>query len=246
MPPEFACYHSPVLRAAFNSAFLEGQTQIYRLDDVSPTACRLLVKWLYSQSFDTHIDIDDIPEKSVLSTAESEKDSDKSGDKEEDDSGPSPFEAAWAAQDLHMAQLWVAGDRLLIPRLQNFVMYAWHDQFMKDGGKIRSLSTDWLSYAYQHTCPGSPLRNMAVDRYAYDVNPRTIAKQQVKLPREMLVDLVLVFTEAVWPTHEKSSDDDSKRSSRILPEDSPLFMKRKPRYRCSRIWRSYLVPDESK
>ncbi|TVY32908.1 hypothetical protein LOCC1_G007719 [Lachnellula occidentalis] len=46
---EIACYHSPVLNAAFNSDFIEGQTQTYTLDDISEGAFKLLVQWLYSQ-----------------------------------------------------------------------------------------------------------------------------------------------------------------------------------------------------
>ena len=38
------------MRAAFNSNFLEGQTQTYHLEDTSEDAVRLLVFWLYSQN----------------------------------------------------------------------------------------------------------------------------------------------------------------------------------------------------
>ncbi|KAH7417462.1 hypothetical protein BKA64DRAFT_702229 [Cadophora sp. MPI-SDFR-AT-0126] len=41
---EFACYHSSVFRAAFNSNFVEGQTQTYRIEDTSAGAFRLLVE----------------------------------------------------------------------------------------------------------------------------------------------------------------------------------------------------------
>ncbi|TVY32907.1 hypothetical protein LOCC1_G007718 [Lachnellula occidentalis] len=46
---EVACYHSEVWRAAFNSNFIEGQTQTYRLEDTTPRAFKLLVQWLYFQ-----------------------------------------------------------------------------------------------------------------------------------------------------------------------------------------------------
>ncbi|TVY15912.1 hypothetical protein LARI1_G005895 [Lachnellula arida] len=48
---EIACYHSPVLNAAFKSGFIDGRTQTYKLDDVSEGAFKLLVQWLYSQKF---------------------------------------------------------------------------------------------------------------------------------------------------------------------------------------------------
>ena len=55
---EFAVYHSPVLKAAFNSDFIEGQTQTYTLKEPSEITGRLLVHWLYFQQLDI-IDHDD-------------------------------------------------------------------------------------------------------------------------------------------------------------------------------------------
>ncbi|TVY88125.1 hypothetical protein LAWI1_G006726 [Lachnellula willkommii] len=46
---EAACLYSPVFTAAFNSAFLEGQTQEYRLEEVNEGAAQFLVQWLYNQ-----------------------------------------------------------------------------------------------------------------------------------------------------------------------------------------------------
>ncbi|TVY34854.1 hypothetical protein LSUB1_G005410, partial [Lachnellula subtilissima] len=49
---EFACHYSPVLKAAFNSEFVEGQTQTYVLEEVTEPVARLLVDWLYTQQLD--------------------------------------------------------------------------------------------------------------------------------------------------------------------------------------------------
>ncbi|TVY41599.1 hypothetical protein LOCC1_G007765 [Lachnellula occidentalis] len=52
---EFACHYSPVLKAAFNSDFIEGQTQTYVLEDIGPYGIEtftLFVKWLYTQKLD--------------------------------------------------------------------------------------------------------------------------------------------------------------------------------------------------
>ncbi|PVH85663.1 hypothetical protein DL98DRAFT_605229 [Cadophora sp. DSE1049] len=46
---DFACHYSPVLKAAFNSNFLEGQTQISHLEDAKDETVSLLVNWFYSQ-----------------------------------------------------------------------------------------------------------------------------------------------------------------------------------------------------
>ncbi|TAQ88416.1 hypothetical protein B7494_g3286 [Chlorociboria aeruginascens] len=52
------CQVSPPLKAAFNSQFIEGQTQTYRLDDVKPKVFQLLMQWFYSRkiTFEMHND----------------------------------------------------------------------------------------------------------------------------------------------------------------------------------------------
>ncbi|TVY36386.1 hypothetical protein LSUB1_G004769, partial [Lachnellula subtilissima] len=56
---EFACHHSPVFNAAFNGPFVEGQTQVYGLEDTTTRAVRLLVYWLYTQKVDLTLPNDD-------------------------------------------------------------------------------------------------------------------------------------------------------------------------------------------
>lgn len=46
---EFACYYSPVLRAAFNGPFLEGQSQTMIIDDFSLSgAFGFVLNWMYT------------------------------------------------------------------------------------------------------------------------------------------------------------------------------------------------------
>ena len=45
----FVCHYSPVLRAAFNSTMIEGQTQTYRFEDTTEEVFSFLVEWLYAQ-----------------------------------------------------------------------------------------------------------------------------------------------------------------------------------------------------
>ncbi|KAK0100251.1 hypothetical protein ONS96_007534 [Cadophora gregata f. sp. sojae] len=47
---DFACHYSPVLRAAFNSNSIEGQTQVYHFQNTEEKVVILAVNWLYSQS----------------------------------------------------------------------------------------------------------------------------------------------------------------------------------------------------
>jgi hypothetical protein len=46
----FACHVSPVLKAAFNSNFIEGQTQRYVLEDTTEAAFHLFSEWVYTQN----------------------------------------------------------------------------------------------------------------------------------------------------------------------------------------------------
>jgi hypothetical protein len=87
------------------------------------------------------------------------------------------------------------------------------------------------------------LRNLAVDQLAYSVNPDDIKKRAEELPREMLIDLTLVYSEAVWPIDEED-DDFQKEWARDYSEERPGSMaKTRYRYRCTRTWRNYLVPE---
>ncbi|KAF7893144.1 uncharacterized protein EAF02_000682 [Botrytis sinoallii] len=63
---QIACEHSEVWNRAFNSVFVEGQTQTYRIEDTGPEAFRLLTQWVYREKFD-HIHSGDLdyPAKSL-------------------------------------------------------------------------------------------------------------------------------------------------------------------------------------
>lgn len=49
MHKDFICYYSPFFRAAFNSPFIEGQTQTMEFTDTNPYIFGLFVRWIYSQ-----------------------------------------------------------------------------------------------------------------------------------------------------------------------------------------------------
>jgi len=89
---DFACHYSPVFKAAFNSDFIEGQSQEYRLDVDEEEVVRLLVEWFYTQTLNT-----------------------RRPDEKLDD-------AASMEEDLLLAKLWVLADKLLLPQLQNQVL----------------------------------------------------------------------------------------------------------------------------
>ncbi|TVY34944.1 hypothetical protein LSUB1_G007432 [Lachnellula subtilissima] len=91
---QFACHYSPLFKAAFESGFIEGQTQTYKLDDVEPKFVQVLLHWLYTQKLDIEVAM--------------EQDSQHFLHLEE------PFILA--------VSLWALADKLLLPGLQNEVV----------------------------------------------------------------------------------------------------------------------------
>jgi len=84
------------LNAAFNSSFIEGETQTYRLEDTTSRAFKLLVQWLYFeklrlQQFDGDLD---------------------------------PCRVSGIAEDKALVEVWVLADKLCMPRLQNEALKA--------------------------------------------------------------------------------------------------------------------------
>ncbi|PVH71450.1 hypothetical protein DL98DRAFT_596956 [Cadophora sp. DSE1049] len=96
---EFACAYSPVLKTAFNSNFIEGQTQTY-LEDIPIEAFRMLIKWFHTQKIE-RFDFADI------------------------DTDSADWETRGALAEEHsvnLVHLWIVADKLLIARLQNIAI----------------------------------------------------------------------------------------------------------------------------
>jgi hypothetical protein len=87
---EFACHYSQVLNAAFNSQFIEGQTQTYRLKDTTEGTFRLFVQWLYYQQLE------------LLQLQGDDVDNNIAND-----------------EDKSLFGLWILADKLGAPHLQN-------------------------------------------------------------------------------------------------------------------------------
>ncbi|CZT50076.1 uncharacterized protein RSE6_11000 [Rhynchosporium secalis] len=50
----FACAHSPLFNAAFESELIEGSTQNMQLEDIDPHVFGLLVDWLHNKEINGH------------------------------------------------------------------------------------------------------------------------------------------------------------------------------------------------
>lgn len=112
---EVICCHSPVLEAAFNSNFIEGQTQTCRLEDTTEDAFKLFMQWIYSQRL-TLKQLDD-----CWTTVEAEE----------------------VSEYMNLMGLWVLADRLCIPCLQNAVITA-ADEIGEEHHILRPESCEYV------------------------------------------------------------------------------------------------------
>lgn len=166
--PEFVVHHSCVLAAAFsNTQFIEGKTQTYRLDDVRPNCFRLFVQWIYTQDFDLYT-----PKRRDL------------------EAKPPKYDVFTSiiTQDVDFAELWVLGDKFMIPGLQNKAI----DKLLANSS-LNVYNPAWFRYAYENTNDSSTLRKWAVDySIVYIGNSRTGYVQTYRefYPKEMLLELL--------------------------------------------------------
>jgi hypothetical protein len=161
---EWACQASPVLKAAFNSDFIERQTQEYRLDvaGIDDDVVHLLVSWIYTRDID-------------LAYVEVE------GSFQED--------RTFAVHSVCLVKLWVLADKLLMPRFQNFIM-ARIDQLCSEE---EAIAISMLRYVYNYTAIGSPLRKNITRRCAAATLSSRFCKEYEHFPPGFLIDLTLLL-----------------------------------------------------
>ena len=165
---EFACHYSSVLKTAFNSNFIEGQTQTYRLQETTERAIRLLIHWFYTQKLDTFVPK---PEE---------------GQREE-------YLEVKHSQDMSLVELWILAEKLLLPTLQNLVAR----EIEQRRHQSKAISTASLHYVYEKTERGSLLRRLMVDMCFSHLNILSYMKRPERYPQEMLIELVTTFGNAI-------------------------------------------------
>jgi len=166
---QVACSHSPVLNAAFNSDFLEGQTQIYRLEDTTPRAVRLLVQWLYCEKL------------RLLQLEDDWKY--QAGDDDNCESSKS--------EDKSLVELWVLADRLIMPCLQNEVLR----RINQIREKNRLSPTSCFVYVYNNTASNSPLRRYFVRDVYHRLSAEGVGSEPERFPHQMLLEVLILHAE---------------------------------------------------
>ena len=170
---EFACHYSPTLNAAFNSTFIEGQTQTYRLEKISEGAVRLLVQWLYTQKLDI------VQLRNSYGEPEGD-DITEMNDEETKD------------EYLCLAQLWVLADQFLIPKLQNLVLRIFDEIRIE----LKILPVNCFSYVYENTSKDSKIRLYFLHHYACYTHSDEYAEYADFFSKEMLLDLAIAHAKA--------------------------------------------------
>jgi hypothetical protein len=141
---EVAMY-SPVLKAAFNRDFLEGQNQAYTLRNTTVGAFQLLVQWLYSRTFKPFLMqafLDPIPigmnggKRTSFATF---------------------MKVRHRQKDL--INLWVVADYLQIPGAQNLAV----DELEQIWKYSDDIAYTELDYLCERVADGAPLRELVFE-----------------------------------------------------------------------------------
>lgn len=186
MQKEVATFYSRVLEAAFNSDFIEGQTQTYALEDVDEGVFKLFIQWLYRQRFGYYLTQ---AEADLLRQPESHTEEQLKADKDKIEK----------RQEL-LVRLWVLGDRLSIPHLQNLVV-----------DELENIRFTWnttvpvllLEEVYENTVEECRFRKFLL-LHVKSFLPKDVLKEHVEIiPKTFLLDYALtshVYLD--WPNRE--------------------------------------------
>lgn len=160
---EYACYYVKVFDRAFNSSFIEGQIQVYRMADVTEDVFRFLVQWLYTQKSDTL----QLRQGWVFNR--------------DDES----HVAASNEENMILVKLWVLPDRLVLPALQNLALNTLECSMIK----TCRVATNTFKYIYSNTTPDSALRRYALEMCSRAVAAEGYGDKVDDFPLQMLMDL---------------------------------------------------------
>jgi hypothetical protein len=145
----FLTHYSPIYKAMFAGTFIENETKIVNLDNVSSTVIDIFVRWIYTQSV---VDAD----------------------------GHVPAVN-------HLLDLWMYGDMVNIPKLQNEVLDSMEDRL----SDLDILPAASIRAIYDNTTTGSQLRKYisAVCACAR-IKEASVMKAADAYPPDLLIDMI--------------------------------------------------------
>ncbi|TVY73309.1 hypothetical protein LSUE1_G005522 [Lachnellula suecica] len=121
--------------------------------------------------------------------------------------------------DMQLVNLWLLADRLLIPSLQNNVI--WKIERLRR--EHRAVSTSCLNHVHEHTLPHSPLRVLFLHQCAFNMVHSRFSEKPDHFPKEMLLELAKLLSVTVSRslagrkdarrdlTHFKVEEEDERR-----------------------------------
>ncbi|TGO39278.1 hypothetical protein BHYA_0057g00460 [Botrytis hyacinthi] len=165
---QIACENSEVWNRAFNSVFVEGQTQTYRIEDTGPEVFRLLTQWVYREKFD-HI---------------------HSGDWDASHCDDFASMVQCMVEDSALLHLWVLAEKFLIPRLQNYTMRILCNKVFICNP---NLSSKDCRYVYDNTADGSALRRFLIEHNCWGKTSSFHDKNSFSYPVEVLGDIIMAL-----------------------------------------------------
>jgi hypothetical protein len=188
---EFMCHYSPVLKAGFNSSFVEGSSGEYKLDDVDPAVFRLLIEWIYTQDIEMCCGLASLNHPKGWQS------------KNYEDPLVQQF---FDKQNDNLVQLWNLADRLLMPSLQNAVISTLAYLLMGSPEPIiqrlfptpvdQWTSTSWFPRVWAETTEGSPLRRLTLD-IGLRMSQKDFEENSDHFPPDMLMELVSYMKEII-------------------------------------------------
>ncbi|KAL3417827.1 hypothetical protein PVAG01_10837 [Phlyctema vagabunda] len=193
---EFVCHYSPVLEAAFNSAFVEGQTQTYVLEDTTQQAFKYFVQWLYAQSIDLEI----------------HGKGDKTKVKCDEDGSPDAEIRGeiCGKQNSTLIEVWLLAAKFMVPGLQNHII----DLFMENHAKCNRVMVDFTHAAYAKMERGNPLRRLCIRMLAWHHQFSDFSEELTEIyTPELIYDLVKVLYES------RKTDTSFSAECKMKPND---------------------------
>ena len=169
---EVACLYSPVLRAAFESSFVEGQTQKYNLEDVKPEVFNLFMQWLYGKKFTP-----------CLSKAELDSIRPSANGRNID----IPTTKKLNEHIENLVYLWVTADYLQIPVLQNYIV----DEIEHTRKEYGLIAYKSFGFLYDEVSPDACVRKILLEHSVRFLHPHAFMYGGALLPKQMLLDHIV-------------------------------------------------------
>ncbi|TVY13743.1 hypothetical protein LARI1_G008202 [Lachnellula arida] len=162
---EFACHYSPVLYTEFNKQCIDGQIQVFRMEEENPKAFHHFVSWIYTRK------IGYLVTGSKVSSAPRSR--------------VSQLVAQFSEQTTVLFHLWILAQELQIPRLQNVAMNC-----LVLTGPLNSKLVGSLSFVmYQRTDVESPLRHFMAQTCAWHMDPSDIDTFAENFDKNFVIDV---------------------------------------------------------